>query len=221
MRINTENGEVEFINEPTSGVFHRQGSYSVSNDNKAVSTNQVAPPSNVNKVTSAQSQPSKCTYVMTSFKNEVPKKEPKSLVDAIQMQCSAEVLKSFINDTDDCNALWMQQARPLHLAVRTKQLSHIETLISSGADVNAQDTNGNTPLMVACKYATFDVMKSLLDAGAKVDMKNKQGESAIHLAVVGNCPKCIDLIIKHGASINSQDAKGLCTKFNNLEEVDL
>ena len=49
----------------------------------------------------------------------------------------------------------------------------IQFLLKNGADVNAQNDNGETPLMRAAQYGYYDTVKILIDAGAQVNLKTR------------------------------------------------
>jgi ankyrin repeat protein len=54
----------------------------------------------------------------------------------------------------------------------------LQALIDAGADLNAQDENGQTSLMNAATYEDLEGVRALLLAGADVNLKNKEGDTA-------------------------------------------
>lgn len=78
----------------------------------------------------------------------------------------------------------------------------VRLLVRAGADVNAQDSEGNTPL-----HETFltDVQEELLKLGADVNARNKDGETPIFTTVDDDA---ITLFIKHGADLTIRNNKG-------------
>jgi ankyrin repeat protein len=69
---------------------------------------------------------------------------------------------------------------PLHEAILHNDLSPVQFLIKQGADVNAQNSDGNTPLIMACKVnAPINVIAELIEAGADLNIQNKYGNLAI------------------------------------------
>ncbi len=55
-------------------------------------------------------------------------------------------------------------------------------LLASGADINAQNNNGNTILHKAINLANIDVAKFLIKLGADINIKNNSGISPVMLA---------------------------------------
>lgn len=54
----------------------------------------------------------------------------------------------------------------------------IELLISSGADLNIQDENGNTPLHIALyQDESMSICRLLINQGARLDIENSEGET--------------------------------------------
>ncbi len=78
----------------------------------------------------------------------------------------------------------------------------VRLLSRAGANVNAQDKDGNTPL-----HETFltDVEEELLKLGANVNARNNDGETPIFTTVDD---KAIPLFIEHGADLSIRNKKG-------------
>ncbi|OGT50635.1 MAG: hypothetical protein A3F17_04680 [Gammaproteobacteria bacterium RIFCSPHIGHO2_12_FULL_41_15] len=72
---------------------------------------------------------------------------------------------------------------PLHLASRTGNLAFIDKLIKSGADINAQDSNGLTPLMYAVREGHKEVVELLIKNGADPAIKSKANMTASEMAL--------------------------------------
>ena len=72
----------------------------------------------------------------------------------------------------------------MHVAAEEVVPEAATLLIARGADLNAQDEDGNTPLGCAVRSARgrYDVARLLIEAGAKDDIPNRAGETPRQLA---------------------------------------
>jgi ankyrin repeat protein len=78
----------------------------------------------------------------------------------------------------------------LHFAAQERQAEIAKLLLDAGAEVDAQDQNGNTPLWRAV-FATKDdpeLIRFLLAAGADKKRKNKNGVSPLSQAKESSNP---------------------------------
>ena len=57
-----------------------------------------------------------------------------------------------------------------------------ELLLRHGANINAQDNEGNTPLMLVAKYKDKETVQILLEHGVSTTLKNKKDETALNIA---------------------------------------
>lgn len=101
---------------------------------------------------------------------------------------------------------------PLLLACATKDISRqaVETLISAGANVNAQGAFGSMPLHVAIVNGNDQAVQALIIGGADVNARHA-GLSLLHIAIVQctcqNAKKhIIEALIRGGADINEHCA---------------
>ena len=69
----------------------------------------------------------------------------------------------------------LQEMTPLHYAVDRGLYDTANYLIQNGANVNAQDCNGETPLMLAVICEHEDLIRLLLTNNADKNIKNKEG----------------------------------------------
>ena len=67
---------------------------------------------------------------------------------------------------------------PVHLACHFGHLGVVRLLVKAGADLSAEDWEGNTPLHCAALARHFDITKYLRLSGANVNIRNKQGKTA-------------------------------------------
>lgn len=95
----------------------------------------------------------------------------------------------------------------------------LEFLIEKGANVNAQNNEGNAVIFVTVFAEATEI---LLKAGASTKILNKKGESALHHAAKRNDLETCLLLLSYGADINLVDKDNkkpsdLCT-YNFLRD---
>jgi ankyrin repeat protein len=87
----------------------------------------------------------------------------------------------------------------------------VKVLIENGADVNAQDDDGDTPLSNALYQRHMEIIKELIKNGADVNIKVDNGRTPLHIASdwLGlQNPEIIEILISKGADINARDNDG-------------
>ena len=101
-------------------------------------------------------------------------------------------------------------------AVQNKYTSpkRIQSLIKSGADINARDDEGYTVLTLAViRTGNIKAIKALIDSGADVNARHDDLTALMFAAQLSNNPEVIKTLINGGADPNSQDNNGM-TGFN-------
>ena len=83
-----------------------------------------------------------------------------------------------IREKADLNKAFQYGWTPLHVAAYVKNPKIVETLLSAGAAINAQDESGATPLMTALSEGDRESAKILIANGANLEITDKQGQSA-------------------------------------------
>lgn len=76
----------------------------------------------------------------------------------------------------------------------------IKLLVRSGANIDAQDDDGETALHAAAQAGDIDMVRLLISKKARVSVKNGSGKSALDLACAGNKSKVIEHLLKNGAT---------------------
>ena len=84
---------------------------------------------------------------------------------------------------------------PLFCAIRNKHVTIAERLIRLGANVNAQDNDGNTPFLLACSSGIAEITNLLIGANARIDVKNYLDENGVHLGARGGHLDIVKLIM--------------------------
>ncbi len=73
----------------------------------------------------------------------------------------------------------------------------VNTLLSAGASVNAQDDNGDTPLMWAIRWKNREAVELLLQHGANIHHVNHRGWSALEMADARGDQDLVELLKSH------------------------
>jgi len=111
------------------------------------------------------------------------------------------LLMAFSTDGKDVNSsMWN--------AVKKGDADKVKVLIKQGADINAQDEDGDTPLMIASYYGQLEVVRALLNAGADVSSTHKYGGTALISAAAGGHVQILKALIEKGAEVNAKTYDG-------------
>ncbi len=93
------------------------------------------------------------------------------------------------------------QAMELMEAACDGEIQRIQEAINAGADINAQDDNGQSALIWAAYYGHKNIVKLLLKHSAHVNVQDTYGRTALIYAVARGCKDIIELLLKHGADV--------------------
>lgn len=96
---------------------------------------------------------------------------------------------------------WYELER-IHRAAQAGNLDEIKRLIREGANINAFDALSRTPLHYAVEKEHYLVAKWFLENGADVNANEEEhiGETPLSIAVQGNYPEMVELLLKYGAN---------------------
>ena len=114
---------------------------------------------------------------------------------------------------------------PLHSAAEGGKEVIIETLLSSGLDIDSRGNDGTTPLMVAAAKGQEKTVNLLLSKGANPHLKNFIGRNLLHAAAEGGNSSIVRSMLSCDIDINSKDDESSATPLiiaamhNNVEVV--
>jgi len=105
---------------------------------------------------------------------------------------------------------------PLHYAVKLENLTIMNDLITSGANVNATTSSGTTPLLLALKKDNIDVIRLLLSNRANVNLVDRLGKLPIKIVAESESIEKLELFLDY-VDINSPiDAEGNTLLYDAL-----
>ena len=114
---------------------------------------------------------------------------------------------------------------PLHYAAAGGNELIVETLLSSGLDINSRGNDGTTPLMMAAATGREKTVNLLLSKGADPHLKNFMGRNLLHAAAEGGNSSIVMRAFSYDIDINAKDDDCSATpliiavKQNHIEVV--
>ena len=111
----------------------------------------------------------------------------------------------------DPNARGSLRATPLHHAAKDGLGQAVELLVAAGADLHAEDKDGDTPLHWAfvgdVEFAPA-VLGKLLEAGADPNARGSLGATPLHRAAKQGDLQAIEMLVARGADLRAEDQDG-------------
>ena len=92
---------------------------------------------------------------------------------------------------------------PLHIAVKNNNLSFVELLLKSGADIDSEDNKGRTPLFYAIAEKNLTITKYLILNGADYEYSTRFGFQPIHQAAKSGALNILKFLINLGVNPNT------------------
>ncbi|KAK1657347.1 ankyrin repeat-containing domain protein [Colletotrichum godetiae] len=99
----------------------------------------------------------------------------------------------------------------LDWATARAQSGDMELLIQYGSDVNTMDHSGRTTVLHAVDSHNYEALKMVLEAGANTNPVIPEGlhrSSPLTSASFGGLTEMVDLLLEHGARINTPNPEG-------------
>lgn len=114
-----------------------------------------------------------------------------------------ERLKALVaSDPNLIRARDADDSTPLHCAVWKGHRAVVAFLLSVGADVNAQNSNGHwgtTPLHAAAHANEAAIAEMLIESGADVNAKDRNDRTPLHHTTFHNAKAAAKVLQNHGA----------------------
>jgi len=84
----------------------------------------------------------------------------------------------------------------------------VHALVSAGADVKFQRSNGATLLSVASEKGHVDIVKLLVQSGAEVETRDNKGATPLYWAAINGHVDVVRFLIQHHANVNACNSDG-------------
>jgi len=97
---------------------------------------------------------------------------------------------------------------PLQYAAYYGQREAAQLLVSAGADVNYQDSDGSSPAHYAAMGCHTSTLEFLVSAGADVNIKNGRGNSPSHWAATWGHTSTLEILVSADADPNIKNGNG-------------
>src|SRR5207244_11484940 len=106
--------------------------------------------------------------------NNDKKNIKKELFEAIKSNDVEKVKQIIEEERINTNEIYDEDKfTPLHIAVVYNQLEIIKKLLKSGANPNAEDSEGNTPLHFTAEQNNLETLRLLIEHGGNVNAVNE------------------------------------------------
>lgn len=98
---------------------------------------------------------------------------------------------------------------PIMTAASGGDISTVDKLLKTGANIEERDRYGYTPLMYAVYYDRYDAAKFLIEKHADVNARDASGEFPLLVAVANDNAVMVKLLLDNGANVNARNASGM------------
>ncbi|NXM67810.1 ASB10 protein, partial [Serilophus lunatus] len=113
----------------------------------------------------------------------------------------------------------------LHVAARHGLAEHVRLLLSHGAELEAENKEGQTPLNAACAQhhepqdmdRYYRVCQLLVDSGASTNAADRDRQHPLHLACKNANAQIAELLLERGANVNVMNYGGNTALHNVLQ----
>jgi len=126
---------------------------------------------------------------------------------AARLGMGEDIIRALITAGADTNERNKKGITPLSLAIERSQLAQANLFVRLGADIHAEDIDGNTALTKAIR-AGLDMTESVI-IDSNIQSRDSQGKTPLHIAVINKAdPAIVNYLISRKADVNARDKNG-------------
>lgn len=140
------------------------------------------------------------SLISLTFAGQAATDPNKDLLNAIRSRNIAKATTALQNEA---NPNYMH-CIPLRVAAMFGDIKSVDLLLSYGANIDAQDSEGRTALSYAAEYGSIDIVAHLLKHGANPNITIGGGYLPLHFAARAGRAKVALLLLQHGANPDSR-----------------
>ena len=93
-------------------------------------------------------------------------------------------------------------------AIRRGYFEQALSLLSDGADINAQNSSGTTALHDIVWAGVDSMAEELIKRGARIDLENKSGETALHIAARQGATEIMKVMLAKDPDLTAETNQG-------------
>jgi ankyrin repeat protein len=139
------------------------------------------------------------------------------------------IVREFARKGADIDAVEFRGNTSLHFACENGEIEKVKILVELGAKIKATNFSGNTMLIKSIYSRNIELTKYILDLKMiDINHENRHHSTALTVAASQNNTKTVELLLKHGASVKTNDpfyahnsALGIAASDNNIEMMKL
>ncbi len=137
---------------------------------------------------------------------------------ATMAKASADVIKFLVESGAPINERNKQGVTPLALAIDQKLDDHVVYYASLGADIFAEDMQGNSPLSLALASPEPEMLQTLITK-QNIRDKDSGGNTPLHIAIMMDAPfDYIKYLVNSGADVNARNKSGDSVLYLTVEK---
>lgn len=96
----------------------------------------------------------------------------------------------------------------LFRSIENGDAAEFSRLVDAGADVSANNRNGETPLYVAAEKGQVEMARALIARGADAKVRTPNGETVLHAASMIESAALMTELVQAGADVNAANNDG-------------